>query len=176
MTRRYRVPVLTRSFTGSTRLHVSLLKIAILDLLRHQNTSFEHVFSAMPFPTEMKFVRRTEARLGVLLPLSYVNAMCRQNGGELFIAEEDWQLHPIFDDSDRTRLKRTCNDVGRESNQARSCSGFPANGVCIASNGCGDSLIFVPDVKDPSRLSEVIFCWHHENGDIEAVASSFPPR
>ena len=50
----------------------------------------------MPFPTEMKFIRRTEDRLGVLLPLSYVSAMCEENGGDLIIGEEGGQLHPIF--------------------------------------------------------------------------------
>ena len=35
----------------------------------------------MPFPTEMKFIRRTEDRLGILLPLSYVETMCEENGG-----------------------------------------------------------------------------------------------
>jgi hypothetical protein len=128
----------------------------------------------MPFPTEMKFVRRTEERLGVLLPLSYVNAMCHENGGDLIIAEEEWQLHPIFDDRDRTRLKRTCNDVVRETNEARTWSGFPPNGVCIGVNGFGDCLIFLPAVKDPNRLSEVIYCWRHETGEIEPIASSFP--
>jgi hypothetical protein len=124
----------------------------------------------------MKFVRRTEERLGVLFPVSYVNAMCHQNGGDLIIGEEAWQLHPIFDDSDRTRLKRTCNDVVRETNEARKWSDFPANGVCIAGNGSGDTLIFLPDVKDPHRLSEIVYCWHHETGEIETVVSSFPSR
>jgi SMI1 / KNR4 family (SUKH-1) len=130
----------------------------------------------MPFPTEMKFIRHTEDRLGVLLPLSYANAMCHENGGELVVAEEEWQLHPILDDSDRTRLKRTCNDVVRETIEARKWAGFPANGVCIAYNGGGDVLVFLPDAKDPNQLSEVIYCWHHETRELEVVASSLPTR
>ena len=130
----------------------------------------------MPFLTEMKFIRRTEERLDVLLPLSYVNGMCEENGGQLIIGEEEWQLHPIFDDSDRTRLKRTCNDVVYETKEARTWSDFPDNAVSIAHNGSGDCLIFLPDAEDPDRLSEVIYCWRHENGEIEALASSFPTR
>lgn len=127
----------------------------------------------MPFPVDMKLVRRTEESLGVLLPLSYVNAMCHENGGELIFGEEAWQLHPIFDDSDRTRIKRTCNDVVRETNEARKWRGFPAGGVCIAGNGFGDFLIFVPDLQDPRRLREVLYCWRHDTGEIEAVADKF---
>jgi len=41
----------------------------------------------MPFPVQMRFVRRTEDRLGVLLLRSYANAMCQENGGDLIIAE-----------------------------------------------------------------------------------------
>lgn len=127
----------------------------------------------MPFPVDMKFVRRAEERLGVLFPLSYGNAMCHENGGELILGEEAWQLHPIFDDSDRTRIKRTCNDVVRETHEARKWRGFPAGGVGIAGNGSGDLLIFVPDLEDPTRLSEVLYCWRHDTGEIETVADKF---
>jgi hypothetical protein len=65
----------------------------------------------MPFPISADMVKRTEAKLGRKLPLGYVARMCQDNGGEIATDEDDWEMFPIFDDSDKKRLKRTCNDL-----------------------------------------------------------------
>lgn len=43
--------------------------------------------------------------------------MKRDNGGEVDTDDDTWVLYPFFDNSDRTRLKRTCNDIARETNR-----------------------------------------------------------
>lgn len=60
----------------------------------------------MPFPLDIQFVKRTEAKLGRRLPPDYVIRMCRENGGNVHAADDAWELYPIFDDSDRRRLRR----------------------------------------------------------------------
>jgi hypothetical protein len=72
----------------------------------------------MPFPVDRKFIDRAEQKLGILLPPSYITRMERSNGGAVAVSEDAddfWELFPIFDDSDKKRLKRTCNDVVRET-------------------------------------------------------------
>ena len=89
----------------------------------------------MPFPLDIEYVRRAEDRLGVKLPLSYVSQMLKDNGGCVHVRDYVWWLFPIFDESDRKRLKRTCNDIVRESLSSRQRPHFPSNAVAIAHDG-----------------------------------------
>jgi hypothetical protein len=125
----------------------------------------------MPFPVDSVFIERAAEKLGIRLPLSYIARMQRSNGGEVEAAEDSWQLYPIFDDSDKTRIKRTCNDIVRETKLAREWPDFPASAVAIADNGTGDKLVFVPNASG-DRLAEVVYLWDHETGELTPVAGN----
>src|SRR5271168_1335657 len=109
----------------------------------------------MAFPVDIQFVKRAEAKLGRKLPLGYVVKMCRDNGGEVDAGTDHWWLHPIFDDSDRKRLKRTCNDIVRETASAREWPDFPPNALAIGHNGGGDKLVLLADPKASLYFDEV---------------------
>jgi hypothetical protein len=126
----------------------------------------------MAFPLDIQFVKRAEANLGRLLPLSYVVKMCRDNGGEVAVESETWWLHPIFDDSDRNRLKRTCNDIVRETALARARPDFPASALAIGHNGSGDLLVLLAD-PGTTRFADAVYWWDHETGELNHVADSF---
>jgi hypothetical protein len=126
----------------------------------------------MPFPVDSVFIDRAAERLGIRLPLRYIAHMQRSNGGEVEAADDTWQLYPVFDDSDKTRIKRTCNDVVRETKLAREWPRFPADAVTIGDNGTGDKLVFVPN-DSGDRLAEVVYRWDHESGELTAVADDF---
>jgi hypothetical protein len=127
----------------------------------------------MPFPVELEHVRRTEARLGVTFPSGFVTRMLAENGGELAIGEEDWSLNPFLDASDKVRLKRTANDIVRETESAREWSSFPPSAIAIASNGMGDLLVLLEDPARPAHLQAAVFMWSHETGEIDKVADDF---
>ena len=127
----------------------------------------------MPFPVDVKYVQRAEQRLGVEFPAAYVVRMCRQNGGGVIAADDCWHLFPIFDDSDKKRLRRTCNDVVRETVKAGEWLGFPENAIAIASNGTGDKLVLVRDHDDPGRLEHAAYWWDHETDELTRVAADF---
>lgn len=124
----------------------------------------------MPFAVDGKFVSEAEEKLGVKLPESYRNAMITENGGQVVVASDRWDIIPIFDKSDRKRLARTCNDIVRETSAMRSWTGWLDEAVCIAQNGTGDALIFLT-VGD--RCPETIYYWDHETGGTKIVANSF---
>src|SRR5262245_36557000 len=126
----------------------------------------------MPFPVDSAFIERAAQRLGIRLPLSYIAYMQRSNGGDVDAANDTWQLFPIFDDSDKNRTKRTCNDIVRETKIARDWTGFPSTGVAIASNGTGDKLVFMPNESN-ERLAEQVHWWDHETGELAVVAEDF---
>jgi len=126
----------------------------------------------MPFPLDFALVKRTETRLGRSLPLGYLAKMCRDNGGEVLADHDSWNLVPILDDSDQKRLKRTCNDLVRETAAAQRWPGFPSDAVVIADNGTGDKLLFLPD-RASNRFADVVYRWDHETGQVHKVADSF---
>lgn len=125
----------------------------------------------MAFPLDMQFVKRAEAKLGRKLPLGYVAHMCRDNGGEVSAGTDFWNLFPIFDDSDRKRLKRTCNDIVRETASARQWPDFPNEALAIGNNGGGDLLVLLAEAED--RYTETVYWWDHETGDLHRVADGF---
>lgn len=127
----------------------------------------------MPFSVDTRFINEAERKLGVKFPPSYVIRMAKANGGELVTRFDCWQLYPIFDTSDKRRLKRTCNDVVRETEGARDRPGFPPDGVAVGSNGGGDLLVFVPQADAPELLGHELYWWDHETGDLIKIADDF---
>jgi hypothetical protein len=126
----------------------------------------------MPFPLDIQFVKRAEAKLGRKLPLGYIAKMCRDNGGDVETGSDSWCLYPIFEDSDRKRLKRTCNDIVRESGLARVWPDFPPDAVAIGHNGGGDHLVFLAD-PESDRYADAVYWWDHETGELNCVADGF---
>jgi len=125
----------------------------------------------MPFPVDVQYVNAAEQKLGVKFPADYVIRITKENGGAFAAGGDVWYLHPIFDNSDRKRLKRTCNDVVRETAQARQWPDFPEEAVAIGDNGTGDRLVLVPD--STGRLGNQVYWWAHDTGELHEVAESF---
>jgi hypothetical protein len=127
----------------------------------------------MAIPVEERFIIETEQKLGAKLPLAYVKKMMKENGGEVQAPSDEWTLYPIFDSSDKKRLKRTCNDIIRETQNAREWKGFPDDAVAIGSNGCGDQLVLLRDKVSPEVLADEVYWWDHETSTLNMVAPNF---
>jgi hypothetical protein len=127
----------------------------------------------MPFPVDIKYVNETERKLGVKFPASFVVRMVKNNGGQVSTPPDAWQLYPFLDSSDRKRLGRTCNDIIRETKQARTWPDFPQGAIAIGSNGCGDHLVLLPQPDSPSNLGHEVYWWDHETGEIHKIADDF---
>jgi hypothetical protein len=127
----------------------------------------------MPFPLHESHIIATETKLGVKFPPSFRQRMMRENGGEVETGDDAWQLYPFLDNSDKKRLARTCNDIFRETLNARSWGGFPANAIAIGTNGAGDQLIFVKSSDNESELSPIVYWWDHETGRTYELAADF---
>ena len=122
----------------------------------------------MPFPVATRHIAVAESKLGWNFPAAYCIRMMASNGGELEIAGEPWFLHPVRDDSDPERLRRSWDDVVRQTQIARAWREFPEAAVSIADNGCGDRLILLPAVGRDSRPG--LARWDHESGAVELIA------
>ena len=129
----------------------------------------------MPFPVEPKYIQATEQALGIQLPPRFKARLSAENGGEILLEPDNedssFTLLPVFDTSDKKRLRRTCNHIAKETASAReSWHGFPAQAVLIGDNQCGDFLLLLPE--SPQQLGEAIFLWSSDGGELEQVANS----
>jgi hypothetical protein len=124
----------------------------------------------MPFDLDERFIIAAEEKLGASLPYSYKQTMRASNGGQVLAYGDVWHLHPILDTSDRKRLKRSCNDVLRETQFMRGFPGWPDNALAIAGNGGGDRLILL---KGDRLYDPTVYVWLHDTGELLAVADVF---
>ncbi len=124
----------------------------------------------MPWPVAQTYVEACENALGVAFPHSYRRAMMTLNGGAVLCDGDRWDLHPIWDKSDRKRLKRTANDVARETLAKARWSGWPDHAICIAANGTGDALMLLAQASAPD---DAVYRWCHETGKTTKIARDF---
>ena len=122
--------------------------------------------NAMPFPVDLKWIIDAENRLGMSLPLDLRARLAKSNGGELTTSFDHWMLYPVWDKTNRKTLTRTCNDIVRETQQARKRADFPDNAIALGANGRGDHLVVLDD-------KEEVFAWDHETGELVKQADSF---
>ncbi|MBN2023772.1 MAG: SMI1/KNR4 family protein [Pirellulales bacterium] len=126
----------------------------------------------MPFPVDEKYIMSAEQKLRVGFPESFRRKMLQDNGGEVATPSDAWQLYPFMDTSDKKRLKRTCNDITRETASARQWNSFPKEAVAIGANGSGDQRILIPS-DDPAILRDAVFWWDHETVEVTKIAEDF---
>ncbi|WP_339810241.1 SMI1/KNR4 family protein [uncultured Imperialibacter sp.] len=119
----------------------------------------------MPFPVELKYIEQTESELGVKFPKLFKQRMMQANGGAT--CNEEFQIFPFWDKSDRKRIARTSNHIGLETKNAKDWPGFPERTVVIGSDGTGDLLIF--QHHGDGELEEVIYLWDHETGAAQFI-------
>lgn len=125
--------------------------------------------AVMPFPVGQSDMETAEAVLGARLPAALRLRLMRDNGGEVEVGEDFFELFKVLDTSDRVRRARTsARDIVSENQSAREWRGFPTAVVAIADNGTGDLLVLA---LEGSRLGERAFVWDHETGELVDVGS-----
>lgn len=126
----------------------------------------------MPFPVDIEYVSRAQRTLNVVFPPEYLLQLVRENGAELETSVDHWHLFPVYDDSDCKRMKRTCNDVVRETRKLRELDWFPQTAVAVGENGGGDYLVFLPDKEYAQQLRPVLYCWESVSGEINEIGNT----
>lgn len=126
----------------------------------------------MAFSTDIQYIEAAEKALGVSLPSAWRRRLLSSNGGELFLAEEDWMVFPVFDTSDKKKTSRTANHIVRENQSAREWRSFPATAIAVAENGAGDYLVFFPSQASSGLLDEKLLLWSHETGALSVVSQT----
>jgi hypothetical protein len=124
----------------------------------------------MPFDIAESLIVVAEQSLGTPLPASYRASMLKENGGEIEIEGDYWELFPIADTSDPKRLSRTANHILLETKICSDWSHFPAGALAIAEDGSGDRLVFI---KQGDTFEPCLYVWSHENGSLQKVADDF---
>ena len=124
----------------------------------------------MSFLIDELHIAEAESALGVKFPSRFKEKMKRENGGEVEVGNDTYALYPFFDKTDIKRIKRTTNHIVLETKNAREWTNFPSNGIAIGDNGSGDKLVLLPDNNSSADLSDQIYIWSHEKGELNVVA------
>jgi hypothetical protein len=110
------------------------------------------------FPVVEHLIEAAERELRTKLLPEHRARLARNNGGEVECEGDVWQLHPVWDDTDRKRAARTASHIVHETLEARAWKNFPPDGIAIAADGMGNVLIF-------RAAAGRIEYWDHETGE-----------
>ncbi|MEG3754018.1 SMI1/KNR4 family protein [Psychromonas arctica] len=124
----------------------------------------------MAFNLDEKYLFEAEELLKAKLPLEYKNTILKNNGGEIEVDDEIWELYPIFDKADRKRISRTCNHIISETKSCKEFGNFSSDYLAIAGNGCGDQMVLI---KETNSYLSAVHIWSHETGSVLKVADNF---
>jgi hypothetical protein len=119
----------------------------------------------MGLPVDEARIREAEEALGRSLPEPLRERLMHDNGGDVTVSggpgdDPVWQLHPVWDPTDRKTSTRSASHIARETEEAG--DDLPEGAVAIAGNGTGDRLVLVAESDDPQ-------VWDHETGDLHPV-------
>ncbi|MEZ5893823.1 MAG: SMI1/KNR4 family protein [Parvularculaceae bacterium] len=120
----------------------------------------------MPFPVDEKYLVACEAHIGRSLPTELRARLSKNNGGEIEVDGEPWRLFPVWDDSERDRIKRTANHIVTETTAAHAGWGMSGDLVTIGEDGCGNYLVLKP-------YGEEVFVWGHETQELSVAKISW---
>lgn len=116
----------------------------------------------MGIPTSDECLNAAEKSLGCKLPIQLRDRLKSNNGGEIAVGAEQWQLFSVWDQSSRKSMTRSASHIVSETESARLWRGFPSNGIAIGSGTNGDLLVLFDG-------SSEIFMWRHETGECEPM-------
>lgn len=69
----------------------------------------------MAFPVDEKYLEVVEEEPDAQFPPSFRSKMISENGSEVTVHGDNFDLYPFYDTTDRKRLKRTCNSIVHET-------------------------------------------------------------
>lgn len=125
----------------------------------------------MAFPVDEKYIANAETELGVKFPASFREKMLKSNGGGVEVSTDYFELHPFYDTSDKKRIKRTCNSILHETNNARAHYRLPENLVVIGNNGGGDVLVY--KIESNGSIGNTVYWLDHETEELAFAANDF---
>ncbi len=67
----------------------------------------------MPFPVEPRRIEEEEQKLARHLPVPLRDRLSEDNGGEVWAADREWYLFPVWDPTDRGYRLGFCLRLGR---------------------------------------------------------------
>lgn len=118
----------------------------------------------------IRYIEELESEIGLKFTEIYKARMVEQNGGVIETMDYDWMLFPFFDKSDPMKIMSTYNHIGIETINAKVWDDFPKNAVAIGKNDFGDLIMLAPDKDHGGILSEIIYLWVRETGEVVELA------
>lgn len=120
----------------------------------------------MAFNLPIDQLEETEEEIEARFPDHCRTSMLDKNGGTIELNEDQWEIIPIRDTTDRKRISRTCNNVISETELFSEWGNWHDNAYAIAHNGAGDVLVLL---RTGSKFEHGIYVWTHEDGTLQLI-------
>ena len=124
-----------------------------------------------PPPAPESALRALEEKLGAALPPILRGCYATSNGGSFGDPRKrdaEWQLHPVFDASDRKQMKRTAEDVLHYTRLALQDARFPRDGISIAHDYSMYRQLFVRRDPASGNIADDILLFDVHTGEFSA--------
>ncbi|WP_194273966.1 CbrC family protein [Variovorax paradoxus] len=116
-----------------------------------------------PPPAPDSALHALEKKLGVVLPPVLKACYAASNGGTFGDprrSDGEWQLHPVFDATDRKQMKRTGEDIAHYTKLALKDARFARNGISIAHDYTLLQQLFVLRDEVTGVVAEEVFMFN----------------
>uniref|UniRef100_UPI000DA1669D CbrC family protein n=1 Tax=unclassified Variovorax TaxID=663243 RepID=UPI000DA1669D len=121
-----------------------------------------------PPPAPDSACHALEEKLGAVLPPVLRACYAAANGGTFGDPrrrDAEWQLHPVFDASDRKQMKRTGEDIAHWTKLALKDTRFPRNGLSIAHDHTPMRQLLVLRDEATGAVAEQVFVFDAHTGE-----------
>lgn len=121
-----------------------------------------------PPPAPESALRALEEKLGAALPPVLRARYAASNGGTFGDPRQrdcEWQLHPVFDATDRKQMKRTAEDIAHYTRLALKDARFPRQGVSIAHDYSLMRQLLVLRDESTGAVADAVFLFDVHTGE-----------
>jgi len=122
----------------------------------------------MPDQADKSFVENAENELDVKFPDSYRTKMLRVNGGHVYLPNQCFELHPLYNSKD---IKRTCVNVVYATKKAHEQYSVPSNLIVLGNDGNSNLLVYKIDGN--GELDPAVYLFDHETRDVTFITGDF---
>ena len=122
----------------------------------------------MPDTADKSLIENAEDELDVKFPDSYRTKMMEVNGGRVYLPNQCFELHPLYNIQDK---QRTCVNVVYATKKSHEQYSVPSNLVVLGNDGNNNLLVY--KIAGSGELDPAVYWFDHETRDVTFITGDF---